>query len=93
MKIRKAPTLIAIIVFVIITGFYSTYGASSDNWSKIGFPFPFYIYTEGKVGNLGPRDLIQTGFNPEYFMLDLVILGILVLLFDYLAVKFKVTRS
>lgn len=92
MTIKKAPTLIAILIFIITTGFYSTYGAASDNWSKIGFPLPFYIYTDGKVGNLGPRGLIDVGFNLGYFLLDLVVLGVFIYVLNYLAVRFKIGK-
>ncbi len=87
MKIKTAPTLIAILVFLVISVFYSTYEAASDGWSKIGFPFPFYIYTSGKVGDFGGDDLINIGFTFSYFIIDLLILGIFVLVFNYLAVR------
>lgn len=91
MKIKTAPTLIAIFVFIVITGFYSTYEAPSDGWTEIGFPYPFYIYTGGKIdpASIGHIDL---GFIVRYFLIDLVVLALFIYVSNYIAARYKVVR-
>lgn len=92
MKIRKKPTLLAIFLFILTTLFYSTYEAESDGFSLIGFPFCFYKYTEGKIVE-AERELAHIGFSAKFFLADLVVLGLFILIVNYIAGRLKPVKK
>jgi hypothetical protein len=51
MKIKLMPTASILLIFGLFTALTYQNNAASDGFTKIGFPFNFYIYSEGKFSD------------------------------------------
>ncbi|CAM4377801.1 hypothetical protein SAMN06265348_114130 [Pedobacter westerhofensis] len=92
MNIKTTPILIAILVFISITGFYSTNDAPSDGWTEIGFPYPFYTFTGGKIDPAAVNE-IEMGFILRYFLIDLLVLALFIYVFNYADKTYKIVKK
>lgn len=85
MKIRIIPTVMSLVVFVIITLFYSEFSAKADGADLIGFPWHFYRNNPGGVPiDSGVKTWEVSSFYKGYFILDLLAFGIFAGIFNYL---------
>ncbi|WP_025145737.1 hypothetical protein [Pedobacter jeongneungensis] len=87
MKLKTIPTISAISVYLIFTLLTFENNANSDGFTKLGFPFSFYVYSEGKLTD--PTLAYGFGFSVRHFIIDMIILTIFVFLINFVANKWK----
>ncbi|TBO41330.1 hypothetical protein [Pedobacter kyonggii] len=78
MKIKLIPTASILLIFGLFTALSYKDNAASDGFTKVGFPFNFYNYAEGKFSD--PAYTSNFGFSTKYFVTDLLILIAFILL-------------
>ena len=91
MKIKLVLTAIILLTFGLSTALSYKDNAASDGFTKIGFPFNFYTYSEGKFSD--PASIADFGFSLKYFTVDLLILVVLVFLGNLIAEKWIKTNN
>jgi hypothetical protein len=72
MKIKLIPSIIILLIFALFTALTYEDNAASDGFTKIGFPFNFYLYSAGKLAD--PALISDFGFSLKYFIADMAIL-------------------
>lgn len=87
MKPKTIPTISAISVYLLLTLFTFENNAASDGFTKLGFPFSFYVYSEGKLTD--PTLASGFGFSTKYFLIDLLMLIIFIVLANFIADKWR----
>jgi len=91
MKIKTIPTIATVLIYGLFTLFTFENDAVSDGFTKLGFPFSFYIYSEGKFSD--PNFATSFGFSAQYFIIDLLILLASVFLANFIACKWLKTNK
>ncbi len=81
MKLKIVPIISAISVYLLLSLLTFENNAASDGFTKLGFPFSFYVYSEGKLtdSNLASG----FGFSIKYFLIDLFILTTFIILVNF----------
>lgn len=80
-------TLGVIIVFGLLT--LATYedNADSDAFTLIGFPFRFYVETQGKLTD--PKYAADFGYFPKYLVYDILVLLLSIIVVNVIVSRFK----
>lgn len=87
MKIKTIPTIATGLIYVLFTLFTFENNATSDGFTKLGFPFSFYVYSGGKLTEPGLAS--SFGFSIKYFLIDMLILTIVIVLVNFITDKWK----
>jgi hypothetical protein len=81
MKLRFLPSIVAVLTYLLCLMVFYQDEAASDGYTLIGFPFYFYTNSGGKF-EAGYRP--HFGFNIINFLLDLFLLCLMLIVFNYL---------
>ncbi|KIA92940.1 hypothetical protein OC25_14635 [Pedobacter kyungheensis] len=87
MKIKTIPTIATVLIYALFTLLTFENNATSDGFTKLGFPFSFYVYSEGKLTDPGLAS--SFGFSIKYFLIDVLILTIVIVLVNFITDKWK----
>ncbi len=66
---KKYIIVLSVVVFLIACILFGEFNAKSDGFTKVGFPFTFYIGFAGKCIDCD----FETGFDLIKFILDLIV--------------------
>ncbi|KQM78069.1 hypothetical protein ASE74_15270 [Pedobacter sp. Leaf216] len=91
MKLKLIPTIIMLLIFALLTAISYQDNAASDGFTKIGFPFNFYLYSGGKFSN--PSITSDFGFSTKYFIADLFILILVIVIGNIVVNKWRETNK
>ena len=75
----------AVSIFALFTLITFENNATSDGFTKVGFPFNFYIYSEGKLTN--PAFAASFGFSVKFFVIDLFLLVAFIFIVNFIVDK------
>ncbi|SHE86540.1 hypothetical protein [Pedobacter caeni] len=90
MKIKLIRSGILFLIFALFTLFTYEDNAAADGFTKLGFPFPFYLVTGGKLTDAGLK--AEFGFFWEWLVVDIMI-GIAFVIFgNFVAGKWRETK-
>lgn len=87
MKQKTILIISAISVYILFTLLTFENNATSDGFTKLGFPFSFYVYSEGKLTD--PELASSFGFSIKYFLIDVLILTIVIVLVNFITDKWQ----
>jgi hypothetical protein len=88
-------TLLGILIWVVITIIYSSFGPNTNDYHSVGFPFHFYNYFAGNPGN---SDVVSGGiaFSIDFIslILDLFFAVVFIVLLNLILLRlFKSSKS
>jgi len=84
-KLRFVPTIVATLIYLMVLWVSFEDEAASDGFTRFGFPFCFYSNSGGKFL---PGYRPAFGFNPLNFVLDFLILALIIMVANYLYVRY-----
>lgn len=80
-------TLGVIIAFGLLTLVTYEDNAASDAFTLIGFPFRFYVQTEGRLTD--PKYAADFGYFPKYLIYNILILLISIIVVNIIVSRFS----
>ena len=90
MKFKFIPIFIATLLYLSLLWIYFHDEAASDGYTEIGFPLYFYTNSGGKFS---PGHRPAFGFNTLYFLLDLFVLFLMILVTNYFYNRYMNRRA